>query len=111
MKQDILSLEVMSKLKDSAPSVTVPSYEAARAVLKALNMYAAGNKPRKDVRGVVYWHCGLDDLLGLIDVGDLTNKAVGTICRTFQLVMKRENDGFKVAFSQSQLDILNVVIQ
>jgi hypothetical protein len=107
MKQQILNLEVLAELERAAPRVTVPSYEAHRAVLKALRMYASTNTPQVDISGLLYWCAALHDILPLTDLqGLLAPKIVGNICRNFKMSMKRENDGFKVAWSQKQLDIL-----
>jgi hypothetical protein len=107
MKQEILSLEAVMALRESAPIVTVPSYEAARAMVKALAMYSAGNASQKDMKGITYWRCALAELLALIDMPAFTPHLAGGVCRSFQLTMKRENDGFYVAWSQTQLDILS----
>jgi hypothetical protein len=107
MKNEILKIETVMALRENAPEVTVPSYDAARAMVKALAMYAAGNASQKDMKGITYWRCALASLMALIDLSALSSKMAGDVCRSFQLVMKREHDGYYVAWSQGQLDILS----
>ena len=109
--ENILSLEIIAALRETAPVVTVPSYEFARITLKALNMYAAGNKPEKDAKGIVCWSTGFSGILSLMTEFSPSEKQLGTMLRAFQMTMKRENNGYHVAFSQKQLDILNANIK
>jgi hypothetical protein len=103
----VIPLEVMAKLRAARPVVTVPSYEAVQMVVKALKMLSAGSSPERDVNGVQYWRVALADVVSLVNHPVMTAKLVGSCCRACQLPMKRENDGFKVAWSQAQLDILS----
>jgi hypothetical protein len=108
MESKLLNLETLLALKEATPLITVPSYEAAKAVVKALAMYSAGNTAQKDCHGVAYWYCPLADLLKLIELPvEFSAHAAGKLCREFQLVMNRENDGYHVGWSQTQLDILS----
>lgn len=109
MKQtpEFLPLNVQAQLHDAQPSVTIPSYETAKAVVKAMTMFSAGNKPAADETGKVFWYASLKDLIALTGSETLNNKMVGTACSVFQLARKRENTGWHVAWSQAQLDILN----
>lgn len=97
----VVSLEVMAKLRAARPVVTVPSHEAVGMVVKAIKMLSATIAPERDVNGVKYWR------VALVANPVMTPKLAGTCCRACQLPMKRENDGFKVAWSQAQLDILS----
>lgn len=113
MKQtpEFLPLSVQAKLQEARPAVTIPSYETAQAVLKAMNMFSAGNKATRDESGKAYWYASIKDLLSLTGNDVLTCKSVGQACSVFQLGRKRENDGWHVAWSQAQLDILNQYIK
>lgn len=113
MKQtpEFLPLSVQAKLHDAQPAVTIPSYETAVAVVKAMNMFSAGNKSTKDEDGKVYWYASIKDLLALIGNDTISHKAIGQACSMFQLARKRENDGWHVAWSQAQLDILNQYVK
>lgn len=109
MKQtpEFLPLNVQAQLHAAQPSVTVPSYETARLVVKAMSMFSAGNAATKDEDGRVFWYASLKDLIALTGSETLNNKMVGTACSVFQLARKRENTGWHVAWLQAQLDILN----
>ena len=113
MKQtpEFLPLSVQAKLHDARPAVTIPSYETAQAVLKAMNMFSAGNKSTKDESGKTYWYASLKDLMALIGSETISHKMIGQACSVFQLGRKRENDGWHVAWSQAQLDILNQYVK
>jgi hypothetical protein len=103
----ILDAMVLAQLQDEAPKVTVPSYEAHQALVKALTMWSSAHPTNgTDANGRSYWIAALHDLQPLIAIPTETPKQVGNACRNFCLVMKRENDGFRVAWSQKQLDIL-----
>lgn len=111
MKNELIPLTLQAKLREAQPTVTVPSYETARQVLKAMNMYSAGNQAAKDENGKTYWYASIKDLLALVDSQVINNKSIGLACNAFQLARKRENNGWHVAWSQSQLDILNETIK
>lgn len=108
---EFLPLAVQAQLQDAKPRVTIPSYETAQAVLKAMNMFSAGNKATKDESGRVYWYVSIKELLTLSGNETLTTNQVGRACGIFQLARKRENDGWHVAWSQKQLDILNEFVK
>lgn len=108
---EFLPLSVQAKLHDSRPAVTIPSYETALSVVKAMNMFSAGNKSTKDEDGKVYWYASIKDLLALTGNETLTHKSVGQAFSVFQLARKRENTGWHVAWSQAQLDILNQYVK
>ena len=102
----VISFEVMAKLRSARPVVTVPSYEAVQMIVKAVKMLSAGSKPERDVNGVSFWRVSLSDVVAVVNNPVMTAKLAGSCCRVCQLPMKRENDGYKVAWSQEQLDIL-----
>jgi hypothetical protein len=111
MTHQLLPLELQAQLKAKQPAMTVPSYAAAQSVVTAIKMYSAANPTEKDINGLLYWRCALADLVELIKNPIVTPKLAGSICRSFQLAMKRENDGFKVGWSKEQLDILTANIK
>lgn len=103
----VLKLEVLAELEKNQPHVTLPSFEMHKAVVKALAAWSAANPSQHDMNGLRYWRTGLKELVPLADLGDMFNPHLcGRICRSFQLVSKRENDGYKVAWSDKQLSIL-----
>lgn len=111
MKNELIPLSVQASLRDAQPSVTIPSYETAKTVLRAMNMFAAGNQPMKDEDGKTYWYTSIKELLALGGNETITHKAIGQACIVFQLARKRENTGWHVAWSQAQLNILNATIK
>lgn len=111
MALQLLPLELQAQLKAKQPAMTVPSYAAAQGIVTAIKMYSAAHSSEKDVNGLVYWRCALSDLVDLANNAVITPKLAGSICRAFQMAMKRENDGFKVGWSKEQLDILSANIK
>lgn len=111
MAHQLLPLEIQAQLKAKQPAMTVPSYAAAQGIVTAIKMYSAANSTEKDINGLLYWRCSLSDLVDLAKNPVITPKLAGSICRSFQLAMKRENDGFKVGWSKEQLDILTLNIK
>lgn len=113
MKQtpEFLPLSVQARLQEVRPAVTIPSYETAQAVLRAMNMFSAGNKATKDEGGKVYWYASIKQLVALIGNETISHKMIGQACSVFQLGRRRENDGWHVAWSQAQLDILNQYVK
>jgi len=102
-----IGLETLAELQGAAPVVTVPPYETVKALIKAMAMYAGGNKSQVDCKGTPYWMAGLVDLIEATGLKEsLDPKKAGNICRSMKLVMHRRNDGFKVAWSERQLVIL-----
>jgi hypothetical protein len=104
--QNIFDLSLLAELEKAAPKVTTPSWETHQAVVKALVMFASANKAQNDVAGVPYWRSDLDEIIKLTGLNDISPNLVGRICRNFRLFMKRENDGYKAAWSEKQLVIL-----
>jgi hypothetical protein len=104
--KNILELTTLAELEKAAPRVTIPSHEAHQTIVKALGIWASSHKPQVDGAGLTYWRASLAEILSLAAVPELAPKVAGNICRGFCLVMKRENDGFKVAWSEKQLTIL-----
>lgn len=103
----ILEVSVLAQLQDEAPKVMVPSYEGHKCVVKALAMWSSAQPlSGTDENGRSYWIAALHDLLPLAGLDSLTAIQVGKVSRSFCLVMKREGDGYRVAWSQKQLDIL-----
>lgn len=103
----ILDMATLALLQEEAPKVTVPSYLGYQGVVRSLAMWASMHPANgTDVNGRIYWIAALHDLQPLIAMQSVTPKQVGNACRNFCLVMKREGDGYCVAWSEKQLDIL-----
>ena len=102
----VIPFETMAKLRAARPTVTIPSYEAVCLVVTAVKMLSAASPAEKDINGMAFWRVALADVTALINNPVMTPKMAGSVCRVLQLPMKRENDGYKVAWSQPQLDIL-----
>jgi hypothetical protein len=101
-----MNASVLAQLEDAAPQVLSPSYDVHLAVVKALAMWASANPlAGKDVNSTSYWYCSLQELAPLTGMQP-TMIAMGSCCRHFCLVMRREGDGWHVAFGEKQLEIL-----
>lgn len=102
----ILEVSVLAQLQDEAPKVMVPSYEGHKAVVKALVMWSSAQPVSgTDEQGKTYWIAALHELAPLTGM-DIPAQHMGRACRSFCLVMKREDDGYRVAWSKQQLEIL-----
>jgi len=104
--KSILEMSITLELEKAAPRVTIPGHDVYLSIVKALGIWASSHKPQVDSLGITYWRASLADLLELTGIHDLASKVAGNICRNFCLVMKRENDGYYVAWSEKQLNIL-----
>ncbi len=103
----ILDVSILAQLQEEAPRVVLPSYDMHQAVVKALVMWSSTHPANGvDVNGRTYWVVALQDLQPLVGFAALTPKQIGSACRNFCMVLKREGIGYHVAWSQKQLDIL-----
>jgi hypothetical protein len=102
-----IDLRTLADLYDAQPIVTAIDEEAAAKLVQALSMYAAANKPKIDCVNSKYWITLLVDLLALTGLGESFHpRKAGPVLRQMGLVLHRQNDGFHVAWSETQLSIL-----
>jgi hypothetical protein len=102
----LIDLETEFALRRAAPRIAVNSPFEAKSIVEAL---IAHSLPER-------MHIGLDEepyyLVLLADIQDdlpesLTPKRAGSLCRVLGLVLRRQKEGFAVAWSQTQLEILS----
>jgi hypothetical protein len=104
---DLVSLETLVELKKAAPQVTQVPWEAARMVVQGLGDLSPKTTAHQDFNGLKYWNATLKDIHAAGRLPEETGmNVVGKACRSMGLMLWREADGYHVAWSQAQLDIL-----
>ena len=110
----VVDLKTAMDLQKAAPiGAAVPS-KLGKLVAEYLSLSVASDG-YTDLEGGIYWVDKLSEILTDIN-GRLENEGaeaisarkLGAVCRSFQLVMTRKGDGYYVAYSENQLDILSV---
>jgi hypothetical protein len=104
---DLIDPETWLKLRKVAPKVCQMPRDAARAVVSALAGFASSVEPHEDLDGQSYWQAALREIheAGAMPK-DMSMAHVGAACRLMGLVSWREGDGYHVAWSERQLEIL-----
>ncbi len=104
---ELLDLETLVKVKRAAPQVTVVPFDLACWVVRGMAKFSEENKGTVDPQGQVYWtttvkslheYCRFDFEVSLNTLGR-TLKALG-------LESWRKMDGFHIAWSWAQFEIL-----
>ena len=106
MKEIFLDNRLLNDLETAAPKISVSGAEINSALVKALAMYASTHKPMADMAGALYWRTSLAEVISLSGVFELAPRLAGNVCRAMRCVMKREGDGYQVAWSEAQLALL-----
>lgn len=108
MINNLLELDVLVEMKKAAPVVTAVPFDVAKAVVGTLDRFAEQNDANTDQYGATYWQTTVKALhkMGPFDPGTISLNIVGRTLRQLGLESWRKADGFHVAWSQKQLDIL-----
>ena len=105
--QTLLDYRTLAEIQEAAPSVSSVSLEMARLALRVMTLRSEQSAPKTDVRGVRYWQASLKELHALAEMGEsLKLKAIGRTVRAMGLEVWRQFDGYHVAWSEAQLEIL-----
>lgn len=102
----LIDLETLMELRQAAPHVTQVPFDLARAAVAVMTFFGGTHTPNEDAEGKVYWDTPLKTLAMSLDHGSVSGKRVGQVCREMGLTLWREGDGYHVAWSQAQLNIL-----
>lgn len=105
--QDLIDLDTYVQLRRAAPQVTPVPRDVARLVVYALGEFSLAHKAHEDLNGQIYWQASLQ---ALSEIGRLNecvaSKTIGQTCTLMGLPKTHKNDGNYVAWSKSQLEIL-----
>ena len=103
--EHLVDHETMAKLEALSPKVASTTPTELRLVLNALAEKSVTQNERYGMDDKPYWIVKLEELGNILPNG-LQGKQLGTICRRMALYLKRQNDGYWVAWNKAQLDIL-----
>lgn len=109
MNKELLDLEVLVEMKKAAPRVMVVPFDIASLVVRAMVDYAKDEKGNIDQDGKLYWQLRVKELHETGKLGDLVSlNQLGRTLKALGLESWRKMDGFHVAWSHEQLNILKV---
>lgn len=104
---ELVDLKTLLALREAAPQVMPVPWDVARDVVKGLAEQAQKTRPHKDQGGNIYWQASLKEIRDAGQMGEDTSmSSIGRACRTMGLTAWREANGYHVAWSGKQLDIL-----
>lgn len=105
--QELLDLDTLVKVKKAAPKVTVVPFDVAAAIAAGMYEFSKQEKCRFDVDSHVYWTTTVKTLSEYCHFGvDVTLGQIGRALKAMGIESWRKTDGFHIAWSQGQLDIL-----
>lgn len=105
--ESLLDYRTLAEIQDAAPRVSSVSFDTAYLVVQTMAARAKQSAPKTDVRGVRYWQASLKELQALAGLGEsLGLKSIGRTARAMGLEVWRTYDGYHVAWSEGQLEIL-----
>jgi hypothetical protein len=102
-QNELLDLDTFMALRKAAPKVTGVSYGHALEVVKVLKQVSELFAASEDGDGHAYWQ---NKLRLIAEHSGIELKVAGRACREFGLTLWRKFDGYHVAWSREQLDIL-----
>lgn len=104
---DLLDLDTLSEIRKAAPKVTNVSFNIARDVTLAMDEHSKKTKANLDREDKMYWQTRIKDLHndGKFDE-TITLNQIGRALKAMGMQSWRKNDGFHVAWSSEQLEIL-----
>lgn len=105
-KSDLIDLDTYVALVKASPRVTTLPFEKAEMVVDGLKVFSLANQEHWDPDGRQYWAASLKEIHEAGQLGETAMISVGKICRMLGLTCWRVSDGYHVAFSAAQLQIL-----
>lgn len=106
MNVDLLDFDTLAAVKRAAANVTAVPFGAAKQVVEALKNLGNDYRLSVDDENRRYWVASVKDISGLIKDDRITNADIGRALKSLGLETWRKTDGFHVAWSADQLDIL-----
>ena len=105
--QTLLDYRTLAEIQEAAPNVSSVSQGTARLMVKTMRLRSEQSAPKTDVGGVRYWQASLKELHALSGAGEsLGLKSIGRTVRAMGLEVWRQFNGYHVAWSEGQLEIL-----
>ena len=104
---ELLDLDTLVKVRKAAPQVTVVPFDLACWVVRGMARFSKENRASVDPQGQIYWTTTVKSLHGFCQID--VEATLGTLGRTLKamgLESWRKTDGFHIAWSQAQLEIL-----
>ena len=106
-RADLLDLDTLVAVKKAAPQVTVVAFDLACWVVRGMNEFSKLNKASIDQNGCLYWQGTVQELHAACHFEfEVSFNQVGRACREMGLESWRKADGYHVAWSSTQLEIL-----
>ncbi len=104
---DLLDLDTLVAVKKAAPQVTVVPFDLAREVVNGMCNYSQGHIANDDPQGMKFWTTTVKSLSEECNFEvQVTLGIIGRTLKAMGIESWRKTDGFHIAWSQAQLDIL-----
>lgn len=104
---DLMDLDTLVAVKKAAPQVTTVPFDVACWVVRGMADFSRTNKASIDQHGQMYWQSTVKALHEASHFGeDVSLNQVGRALKAMGIDSWRKMDGFHVAWSSAQLDIL-----
>ena len=104
---DLLDIDTWAEVKKASPKLTIPPIEVTLEALEALSYFMQSKESLKDLEGRDYWTASLKELIDLKLVNGLTPIYLGKALRAMGMTPWREGDGYHVAWTRAQFNILD----
>ena len=103
----LLDLDTLVAVKKAAPTVTNVPFDMACFVVRAMSEFSKATKANIDQNSQLYWQARVKDLreFANLDV-EISLNGFGRALKAMGLESWRKMDGFHVAWSLAQLEIL-----
>lgn len=102
----LLDLDTLVAVKKAAPTVTNVPFDVACHVVRAMAEYTKTTSPHIDQNSQIYWQASVKEVTALVAKGAYTFPQVGRALKSMGIESWRKMDGFYVAWSLTQLEIL-----
>ena len=104
---ELLDLETLVKVRKAAPQVTVVPFDLACWVVRGMAGFSDKNKASVDPQGQIYWTTTVKSLHQFCEFDfEVSLNTVGRTLKSMGLESWRKMDGFHIAWSRVQLEIL-----
>lgn len=104
---NLLDLDTFVQVKKAAPAVTTVPFDIACFVVRAMDEFARNTRASIDQGGHLYWQTRVKAIHEAGKLGDeISLGQMGRALKAMGLESWRKMDGFHVAWSLEQLDIL-----
>lgn len=104
---ELLDFDTLVEVKKAAPQVTVVPFDLACWVVRGMVEFSGENKASVDRQGQIYWTTTVKSLHEFCQFDfEVSLNTVGRTLKAMGLESWRKMDGFHIAWSQAQLEIL-----